>query len=237
MKSDKRKTSQIYLESNNYFQKNVEKRRTSLYKEIDQLFKDHEGRDHLVLEHRVFVNAMDKNDPEIENLKKIITELTFNHPCWGERMPNAWVPLELEIAELTAEGKQIMSLKEIEELNNASEVSTLSSKDLKTFLQIQHSLGKIVYFDTPQLKDYVVISPLYMVEVMKSFVTGKVNLMNYDNNILDNTPYTSILQDGKLEILHYRYTITIIRETHQVLVFAIIKKNHSLHKNSTTCNR
>lgn len=227
----------MYLESNNYFQKNVEKRRTSLYKEIDQLFKDHEGRDHLVLEHRVFVNAMDKNDPEIENLKKIITELTFNHSCWGERMPNAWIPLELEIAELTAEGKQILSLKDIEELNNASEVSTLSSKDLKTFLQIQHSLGKIVYFDTPQLKDYVVISPLYMVEVMKSFVTGTVYLMNYNNNILGNTPYTSILQDGKLEILHYRYTITIIRETHQVLVFAIIKKNHSLHKNSTTCNR
>ena len=208
----------MYLESNNYFQKNVEKRRTSLYEEIDQLFKDHEGRDHLVLKHRVFVDARDKNDPEIEFLKKIITELTFNHPCWGERMPNAWVPLELEIAELTAEGKQILSLKEIEELNNASEVRTLSSKDLKTFLQIQHSLGKIVYFDTPQLKDYVVISPLYMVDVMKSFVTGTVCLMNYDNNIhvLDNTPYTSILQDGKLEILHYRYTITIIREMHHV---------------------
>jgi hypothetical protein len=69
----------------------------------------------------------------------------------------AWVPLELEIAELTAEGKQIMSLKEIEELNNASEVCTLSSKDLKTFLQIQHSLGKIVYFDTPQLKDCLIL--------------------------------------------------------------------------------
>jgi hypothetical protein len=94
----------------------------------------------------------------------------------------------------------------------------LSSKDLKTFVQIQHSLEKIVYFDTPQLKDYVVISPLYMVDVMKSFVTGTVCLMNYDNNIhvLDNTPYTSILQDGKLEILHYRYTITIIREMHHV---------------------
>ena len=157
---------------------------------------------------------MDKNDPEIEILKKIITELTFNHPCWGERMPNAWVPLELEIAELTAEGKQILSLKEIEELNNDSEVSTLSSEDLKTFLQIQHSLGKIVYFDTPQLKDYIVLSPLYMVEVMRSFVTGTVYLMNYDSNILDNTPYTSILQDGKIEILPYRYTITIIREAH-----------------------
>jgi hypothetical protein len=49
-------------------------------------------------------------------------------------MPNAWIPLELEIAELTAEGKQILSLKDIEELNNASEVSTLSSKDLKTLI-------------------------------------------------------------------------------------------------------
>ena len=133
----------------------------------------------MVLKHRVFVNAMDKNDPEIEILKKIITKLTFDHPCWGERMPNAWVPLELEIAELTAEGKQILSITEIEELNNASEVSTLSAEDLKTFLQIQHSLGKIVYFDTPQLKDYVVISPLYMVEVMKSFVTGTIYILNY----------------------------------------------------------
>jgi hypothetical protein len=156
---------------------------------------------------------MDKNDPEIEILKKIITELTFNHPCWGERMPNAWVPLELEIAELTAEGRQILSLKEIEDLNNASEVSTLSAEDLKAFLKIQHSLGKIVYFDTAQLKDYVIISPLYMVEVMKSLVTGTVYLLNYDNNILGNYLIYQSYKDGKIEILHYRYTITIIRET------------------------
>ena len=89
-------------------------------------------------------------------------------------MPNAWVPLELEIAELKVEGRQILSLKEIEELNNTSEVSTLSAQNLKTFLQIQHSLGNIVYFDNPQLKDYVVISTLYMIEVMKSFVIGSV---------------------------------------------------------------
>jgi hypothetical protein len=57
-------------------------------------------------------------------------------------------------------------LKEIDALNNASEISTLPAEDLKTFLKIQHSLGKIVYFDTPQLKDYVVISPLYLIEVM-----------------------------------------------------------------------
>ncbi|CAC5411518.1 unnamed protein product [Mytilus coruscus] len=149
----------------------VESRRDQLYNGVEELFKDHEAQNHLVLTQRIFVNARDKTDPEIEVLKKTITELTFEHPCWGEKMPNACIPLELEIAELVAKGKQILSLKEVEELNAISKVSVLSPDQLQDFLHFHHSLGKIVYFDTPQLKDYVIINPLLMVEVMRSFVT------------------------------------------------------------------
>ncbi|XP_076083989.1 uncharacterized protein LOC143054825 isoform X1 [Mytilus galloprovincialis] len=152
----------------------VETRRALLYSEVEELFRDHEGRNHLVLDKQIFVNATDKADEEIESLKKAITELTFDHPCWGERMPNAWVPLELEIAELVAAGKQILSLEEVEELNTISKVSVLDVKQLQEFLHFQHSLGKIVYIDTQQLRDYVIINPLLMVEVMRSFVTDKV---------------------------------------------------------------
>ncbi|CAG2247765.1 unnamed protein product [Mytilus edulis] len=81
----------------------IETQRESLYVGIEELFNDHEGRNHLVLDKRIFINATDKSDPEIEVLKKTITDLTFEHPCWGERMPNACVPLELEIAEIVAE--------------------------------------------------------------------------------------------------------------------------------------
>ncbi|XP_063406294.1 uncharacterized protein LOC134690247 [Mytilus trossulus] len=152
----------------------VESRREELYNGVEELFKDHEGRNHLVLTQRIFVNARNNTDTEIEVLKKAITELTFEHPCWGEKMPNACVPLELEIAELVAEGKQILSLEEVEELNAISKVSVLSPDQLKDFLNFHHSLGKIVYFETPQLKDFVIINPLLMVEVMRSFVTDKV---------------------------------------------------------------
>ncbi|XP_076083992.1 uncharacterized protein LOC143054826 [Mytilus galloprovincialis] len=152
----------------------VETRRALLYSEVEELFKDHEGRNHLVLDKQIFVNATDKADQEIEFLKKAITELTFDHPCWGERMPNAWVPLELEIAELVAAGKQILSLDEVEELNAIGTVSVLDLEQLHDFLNFQHSLGKIVYFDTQQLREYVIINPLLMVEVMRSFVTDKL---------------------------------------------------------------
>ncbi|XP_076080545.1 uncharacterized protein LOC143051537 [Mytilus galloprovincialis] len=150
---------------------NIETRREELYRGIEELFEDHEGKHHLVLRPLIFVTAKDQADPEIEVLKKTITELTFDHPCWGERMPNACVPLELEIAELVAEGKQIMSLAEVKELNAISEVSVLSPEQLTDFLHFHHSLGKIVYFDTPQLRDNVMINPLLMVEVMRSFIT------------------------------------------------------------------
>ena len=150
----------------------METRRALLYSEVEELFKDHEGRNHLVLDKQLFVNATDKNDQEIESLKKAITELTFDHPCWGEKMPNACVPLELEIAEMVAAGKQILSLVELEELNSISKVSVLDLEQLHDFLHFQHSLGKIIYFDTRQLRDYVIINPLFMVEVMRSFVTG-----------------------------------------------------------------
>ncbi|XP_052065259.1 uncharacterized protein LOC127705045 isoform X6 [Mytilus californianus] len=149
----------------------IDTQRESVYIGIEELFKDHEGRHHLVLDKRIFVNATDKSDPEIEILKKAITDLTFEHPCWGEKMPNACVPLELEIAELVADGKQILSLTEVQELNAISKVSVLSPEQLRDFLHFQHSLGKIVYFNTPQLRDYVIISPLLLVEVMRSFVT------------------------------------------------------------------
>ncbi|XP_063418083.1 uncharacterized protein LOC134700856 [Mytilus trossulus] len=152
----------------------VETRRALLYSEVEELFRDHEGRNHLVLDKQIFVNATDKADQEIESLKKAITELTFDHPCWGERMPNAWVPLELEIAELVAAGKQILSLDEVEELNAIGTVSVLNLEQLHDFLNFQHSLGKIVYFDTQQLREYVIINPLLMVEVMRSFVTDKL---------------------------------------------------------------
>ncbi|XP_052097206.1 uncharacterized protein LOC127732177 isoform X10 [Mytilus californianus] len=152
----------------------VETRRALLYGEVEELFKDHEGRNHLVLDKQIFVNATDKDDLEIEALKKAITELTFDHPCWGEKMPNAWVPLELEMAELVAAGKQILSLEECEELNAVSTVSVLDLEQLHDFLHFQHSLGKIIYFDTQQLRDYVIINPLLMVEVMRSFVTDKL---------------------------------------------------------------
>ncbi|VDI10110.1 Hypothetical predicted protein [Mytilus galloprovincialis] len=133
---------------------NIETQRREIYIGVEELFKNHEGHDHLILDKHIFVNATDKADPEIDVLKKTITDLTFKHPCWGEIMPNACVPLELEISVLVAKGRQILSVLELEELNSISQVSVLFPEELSDFLHFQHSLGKIVYFDTSTVERF-----------------------------------------------------------------------------------
>ncbi|CAG2215695.1 unnamed protein product [Mytilus edulis] len=61
----------------------VETQRRKLYNGIEELFKDHEGRHHLVFDKHIFVNATDNTDSEIDILKETISDLTFEHPCWG----------------------------------------------------------------------------------------------------------------------------------------------------------
>lgn len=151
----------------------VEGTRKILYEEIEDLFKDHYGYKHLVLKHRLFINARDEKDPELETLKTVISQLTFANPCWGEKMPNAWVPLELEISNLVSEGRNLLSFDELKTLNEASEVFVLNKHQLNEFLKVQLSLGKIVYFDTQHLRDYVIVNPRFMVDVMRSFITDE----------------------------------------------------------------
>ncbi|CAG2184689.1 unnamed protein product [Mytilus edulis] len=89
----------------------------------------------------------------------------------------ACVKLEIKIDELVAKGIHILSMKEIEEINENSRVFILSPDQLVDFLHFQNSIGKIVYFDVPHLRSYVIINSLLLEEVKKCFVTALQGLI------------------------------------------------------------
>ncbi|XP_052083242.1 uncharacterized protein LOC127720609 isoform X2 [Mytilus californianus] len=149
----------------------VIKHKTKLTASIEELFKDHTGRKHLEIDQLFFVNARDKDDPEIDQLRKTIVEVAFSHPRWGELMPTVCVPLDLQLMQRAEEGMKIMSVNEIEKINAANGVMVLTQSQLNTFLKIQHALGKYIYFNEGPLNKYAVIDPTYLVEVLRSVVT------------------------------------------------------------------
>jgi hypothetical protein len=42
---------------------------------------------HLVIEDQIFVNATDKTDPEMEQIKKTLIQQAKHQPTWGQNLP------------------------------------------------------------------------------------------------------------------------------------------------------
>jgi hypothetical protein len=65
----------------------IEIQRTYIFDEVTRMFENTEEMFHLVLQHRMFINAMNPEDPEITVLQNAIVEMICEQPSWGEKMP------------------------------------------------------------------------------------------------------------------------------------------------------
>ncbi|VDI71687.1 Hypothetical predicted protein [Mytilus galloprovincialis] len=156
-----------------WFEWTKEARRRKLVKDLQSLFKTHAGLDHLEFDPLIFVDATNPGDQEIAKLRSILMQRAIEHPRWGEAMPTKWIPLELQLAQKSEEGINIISRDQLKQLNSRNGDMVLSEKQLETFLKVHHSLGKLLYFDVGRLRDFIIISPAYLVEVLRSIVTER----------------------------------------------------------------
>ncbi|CAG2203205.1 unnamed protein product [Mytilus edulis] len=67
----------------------VEERRHEIFAEIYKMFQQTPLGKHLVIEDKIFVNAKDKNDTEMEKIKEVIMSESERQPTWGEHLQNA----------------------------------------------------------------------------------------------------------------------------------------------------
>jgi hypothetical protein len=68
---------------------------------------------HLVIDDQIFVNARDKTDPGMEQIKKTIIQQAKHQPTWGQTLPKCFLPLELEIAALVRKGVALITMDDM----------------------------------------------------------------------------------------------------------------------------
>ncbi|CAC5388672.1 unnamed protein product [Mytilus coruscus] len=149
----------------------VEEQRCLLENSIEKLFENHGGKKHLQYKPLIFVDARNKEDEEIATLKKQLVDIALDHPRCGELMPTKFVPLELQLARKVEENKKILTMDELNDINKQNEKMALTPAQLKSFLKVNHALGKLIYFDEAGLREYVIIDPVFLVDVLRSIVT------------------------------------------------------------------
>ncbi|KAL3888930.1 hypothetical protein ACJMK2_001290, partial [Sinanodonta woodiana] len=110
-------------------------------------------------------------DPSLEKLKRRIFELAEKQPHWGEEKPARWIPLEEAIMKIKASGVKVAPLSLIEEINRSSSIKIEDRGEMEVFLNFQHDIGTILYFNAEGLKDMVVLDPQWMIDALKSLIT------------------------------------------------------------------
>lgn len=157
-----------------YFQEKIESVRKSLYDEIDAMFLGSSLRHHLLTDKQIFVDATDHNDPEMILLKKILTDLAFMQPSWGELMPTCFIPLEMELNRLVHQSrKKVITFDYLKNINRLLPIRPLTSQELQLFLKVQHAIGTLLYFPLPNLDDKIILAPTHLIDAFRSIVTDR----------------------------------------------------------------
>ncbi|VDI26732.1 Hypothetical predicted protein, partial [Mytilus galloprovincialis] len=168
--------------------------------ELTKAFSLHKLHEHIMYDKVFFINATDVADLEIDRLKDTLVDVAFQQSTWGQQMPIVWVPLDLQISDMREDGVKLITKKQLLEINQSNKENALSERRTEDFLLVQHSIGKLLYFDEPALRDYIIIQPSAMVNILRAFIT---DIMFWPENgpirdILENLSYTGVLKKTDL---------------------------------------
>ncbi|CAG2252861.1 unnamed protein product [Mytilus edulis] len=150
------------------------KMKIQFVKKITEMFGSHEMKKHIIFEPVFFINSTDKYDHEIQNLTNQLVTIARAKPSWGQRRPMLWVPLELLIANMIKDNVHIIPKTQLAEANAMNKDLALSERQLEDFLLTQHSLGKIMYFNQPELNNFIILYPPALVNILRSFITDEI---------------------------------------------------------------
>lgn len=164
------------------------------------MFSSHKLQEHIMYDKVFFINATDADDLNIERLKDTLVDIAFQQSTWGQRMPIIWVPLELQITKLRAEGVKLITKERLMKMNESNNELALSRRRLEDFLLVQHSIGKLLYFDELPLREFVVVQPTAMVNILRAFITDIIFWPKKGpiRNILETLSSTGVLRKKDL---------------------------------------
>ena len=138
------------------------------------MFQNHEQHKRIIYGDIFFINGKDTNDPEFNRLKTKLVEVEFRQKSCGNRMPMAWVPLNLQFSEMRSDNTTLIAKEDIIALNRSNEDLALTDTQTEHFLKTQHSVGKILYFDQHGLEKFIIVQPQSLVNILKSVITDEL---------------------------------------------------------------
>ncbi|VDI17402.1 Hypothetical predicted protein, partial [Mytilus galloprovincialis] len=143
-------------------------------RDIIDMFSKHENSNHIFLDTVYFITGIDENDSEIQRMTDQVVTFAMKQSSWGQRRPMQWVPLELQLSNMRTKNISIVTREDLRSVNMLNDDLALNESQLEQFLLVQHSLGKLMYYNLPGLDKHIIVHPPALVNILRSFVTDEM---------------------------------------------------------------
>ena len=176
----------------------------------------------LVHPKRFFVSR-DGEDREFLEIREEMYKIASTKPFWREKVPAAFIPLEKIVFEKKTQKQEIMQFGDLVNVNEEADFKLLEKKQIQLFLKFQHAFGNLLYYDIEGFNEMIILTPQWIINVFKLFVTHKQcrnqkrqgwtdfeNFAKLSPDLIDTLLHDANMSKHKREIIKYMEYLDII---------------------------
>ncbi|CAH1249854.1 LRRIQ4 [Branchiostoma lanceolatum] len=115
----------------------------------------------------------DPEDPELSDLRHHILKVAQQQNHMGRRIPISWLELKSKLMEMEKQGRKYCSLQDVINAIDSSRVPEgfTPEENAVIILRFFHLCGDILFFNTMELRNFVVLDPQWFLDVQKTIIT------------------------------------------------------------------
>ncbi|CAC5371918.1 unnamed protein product [Mytilus coruscus] len=145
----------------------LEEKKRQFKEKIKDHLRNQEKRKHITAFY--FLSNLNSSDDIVDELRKKIFRDAKIVTTWEKAIPLVWTFLENEIEHL----RQHKSILDFDYINNLASMFSINEREnVVSFLNYQHEIGRLIFFET--ISDFIILQPKWLADACKCFVTNKV---------------------------------------------------------------
>ena len=139
---------------------------------IDEILKSIEGKrysSYITKENIYIVDNKSGNETDFQNLRNQLIKHFIEQDSWGKEIPVTWLRLKADMIDIAQQRKmKHLNVADVEFLGSQYR---MKKDQIESFLNVQNTLGDIVYYSEPELNDIVILDPQWLVDKYKALIT------------------------------------------------------------------
>lgn len=175
----------------------------------------------------------------MEKLRQYIFAIAKQQENWGVQVPVKWIPFSNKIDELRIQGKTVVTVDELCEVNK-SLLSPLSrTRELIAFLVLHHDIGNIIFFE--DIGDSVIICPQWFANALRCVVGAKsfkAQFLHMDWQLYEQTGFLQkkfidlLFKETEFSLSEFKKHIFNVMEKYDILVRAdVLDQKYDMYNN------